>query len=106
MTDIFIDNNSLKELRTIIKKLYPKSIVWAYGSRISYDVNNVHEGSDLDLAVVDFGQDKHSISEFKTAFEESNIPFLIDISEFSTLSLSFQKEIKKKYFVIYDGRNY
>ncbi|MDR2437115.1 MAG: nucleotidyltransferase domain-containing protein [Endomicrobium sp.] len=105
MTDIFIDNNSLKELRIIIKKLYPKSIVWAYGSRIGYNINNVHESSDLDLAVIDFGQDKHDISEFKTAFQESNIPFLIDILEFSTLPLSFQKEIKKKYFVIYDGQS-
>ncbi|MDR2399095.1 MAG: hypothetical protein LBD61_01445 [Endomicrobium sp.] len=105
MIDIFIDNNSLEELRTIIKKLYPKSIVWAYGSRIGYNVNNVHDGSDLDLTVIDFGQDKHNISEFKTVFQESNIPFLIDISEFSTLPLSFQKEIKKKYFVVYDGQN-
>jgi type I restriction enzyme S subunit len=105
MTDIFIDSDSLKELRTIIKKLYPKSIVWAYGSRIGYDVNSVHESSDLDLAVIDFGQDKHNVSEFKTAFQESNIPFLIDIAEFSTLPLSFQKEVEKRYFVIYNGQN-
>jgi predicted nucleotidyltransferase len=105
MTDIFIDINSLKKLRTIIKKLYPKAIIWAYGSRVGYDANNVHEGSDLDLAIIDFGQDKHDIFELREAFQESGIPFLIDISEFSTLPLSFQEEIEKRYFVIYDGQN-
>jgi hypothetical protein len=105
MNDIFIDDKSLKELRSIIKKLYPKAIVWAYGSRVGYDVNNVHDGSDLDLTIIDFGQDKHDIFELKEASQESNIPFLIDISEFNTLPASFQKEIERKYIVIYDGQN-
>jgi type I restriction enzyme S subunit len=93
MNDIFIDNKSLKELRSIIKKLYPKAIVCAYGSRVGYDANNFHSGSDLDLAIKDFGQDNHDIFELREAFQESNIPFLIDVSEFNALPLSFQKEI-------------
>jgi hypothetical protein len=105
MNDIFIDDKSLKELRSIIKKLYPKAIVWAYGSRVGYDVNNVHEGSDLDLTVKDFGQEKYDIFELRAAFQESNIPFLIDTSEFNLLPINFQKEIEKKHFLIYDGQN-
>jgi predicted nucleotidyltransferase len=105
MNDVFIGNKSLKELRSIIKKLYPKAIIWAYGSRVGYDANNVHNGSDLDLAIKDFGQDNHNIFELREAFQESNIPFLIDVLELNSLPTNFKKEVEKKYIVIYDGQN-
>lgn len=104
MPDIFIDKKSLAEIRSIIKRLYPKAVVWAYGSRVGLggDSKNAHDGSDLDLTVKDFGQKEYDISKLKEAFKESNIPFLIDISDFNQLPVSFQQEIEKKYYAVYD----
>lgn len=102
MTDIFINPKYLQEICSIIKGLYPNATIWAYGSRVGGDA---HNGSDLDLVVKDFGQDVGHINELKEAFTESNIPFLIDILEFERIPQSFQKEIEKKYVVIYNGKS-
>ena len=100
MNELCIDQKTLEEIITIIRKFYPKSVVWAYGSRIK---NDIHSGSDLDLVIKDFGQENGQISVLKEAFTESNIPFLIDVLEFDRLPKSFQKEIEEKYVVIHDG---
>ncbi|MDR0968356.1 MAG: nucleotidyltransferase domain-containing protein [Holosporaceae bacterium] len=100
MTDLFIKPEALKEIRTIIKNIYPKATVWAYGSRVGGDA---HSGSDLDLAVKSFGQENARVDDLREALRESGVPFLIDIFEFDRLPLSFQKEIMKKYVVVYDG---
>jgi predicted nucleotidyltransferase len=104
MADIFIDEKSLAEIRRIIKNLCPKAVVWAYGGRVAGG-KTAHGGSDLDLTVRNFGRMEHSLAGLKEAFKESNIPFLIDVSDFNLLPADFQKEIIKKYAVIYDGSN-
>ena len=97
MPNIFIDQKSLAEIRSIIFGLYPQAVVWAYGSRVDGDA---HEGSDLDLAVKDFGQPQGDLNALREALQESNVPFLIDIFDFQRLPPSFQKEIEKKHAVL------
>ena len=41
------------------------------------------------------------ISDLKEKISESNIPFLIDISEFNSIPDAFKNEIEKNYVVIY-----
>lgn len=101
MINILIEQKFSDEIKSIIKQMYPKAVVWAYGSRID---GTAHEGSDLDLVVKDFGQDDACLFELKDKLKESNIPFIIDIFEFDKLPLNFQKEIEKNYIVFYDGR--
>lgn len=93
MTENFIEQRFLDELTTIFKTIVPSCKVLAYGSRIN---NTAHEGSDLDLALVGKGD----IAKLKSALEESNIPFLVDIVNFQDVPESFQKEILKNYRVI------
>ena len=69
--------------------------VWAFYER-GMDGISAHSGSDLDIAIVGEGD----ISVLKTALEESNIPFLVDVVKFENLPESFQKEILKKYVVL------
>jgi hypothetical protein len=57
----------------------------------------------LDLTIKTFGQADSSLAGLKEAFKESDIPFLIDISDFNLLPADFQKEILKKYAVVYNG---
>jgi predicted nucleotidyltransferase len=106
MTDILVEQKFLDEIKSIIKRTYPNAVVWAYGSRINGILleGTAHEGSDLDLVVKDFGQKDAYIFELKEAFQESNVPFLIDIFELDRLPENFQKEIKKSYVVLYDGK--
>jgi predicted nucleotidyltransferase len=97
MTDLFISERHLEEIRSIIGKLYPEAKVWAYGSRVD---GSAHEASDLDLVVVDFGMPDGDIMVLRDALKESNVPFPVDIFDYKLLPESFQREIEKKYIVI------
>jgi len=101
MDNLMIEEKHLVELKEIIKKFYPKSLIWAFGSRMD---GSAHSGSDLDLVIVDYGQEDSDYLRLKVAFQESNIPFLIDIFELNKLPESFQQEIKRQHLVLYDGR--
>ncbi len=101
MSKVFIEERHLHELLRIIKELYPKSIVWAYGSRVD---GSAHSGSDLDLAIVDYGQHDGEFLALKQALVESNLPFLIDIFELKRLPESFQEQIKNRHVVLFDGQ--
>ena len=94
-----IKEEYLKELTEIFKKYCPKAEIWAYGSRIK---NDCHEGSDLDLVIKSFNEENKKLFELKTLLYDSNIPFIIDISEFNKLPKSFQDEIKKEYIKIFN----
>jgi len=105
------DNNSLyikpeylAEIIKAIQKTYPKAIIWAYGSRVN---NTAHPGSDLDLAVKDFGTKDRTtskLSKLNTELKDSKTPFLIDLVEFDALPISFQTEITQNYIEIYNGQ--
>lgn len=97
MPTLQLSLSHLETVKSIIKKIYPHAVVWAYGSRVNGDC---HEGSDLDLVLIDFGTEKGNISLIRAAFSDSNIPILIDIRCWKELPLSFQKEIKKQYVPI------
>ena len=101
MQDFFIKKEYLNEIISIIKKIYPNAIVWAYGSRIE---RTAHEGSDLDLAVRDFGQEEANLFCLQEALQNSNIPFLIDIFDFENLPKSFQENITKNHIELYNGQ--
>lgn len=89
-------------LKDIFNNYCPHAEIWAYGSRVSGDS---HDGSDLDLAVIDFHDAEKRLSELRQILNDSNIPFLIDIFEFHKLPPSFQNEIRKKYIVLYNGNS-
>jgi predicted nucleotidyltransferase len=97
MPTLQISSQDLENIKSIIKSLYPNAVVWAYGSRIK---EKAHEGSDLDLVIVDFGTQKGNINLIRAAFSESDIPILIDIRYLKDLPQSFQEEITKLYLPI------
>ena len=101
MTKLLIEQEYLENIVSIFSKYCPKATILAYGSRLG---GNAHSGSDLDLAVKDFGDTNCNISELKEILSQSNIPFLVDILEFNSLSKSFQTEILSNFEVIYPVR--
>ena len=102
MINLLLEHEYLEQIRELIKNYYPKALIWAYGSRVYGNERTAHSGSDLDLCVKDFGHEDGDIFELREAFNESNIPFLIDIFEYDRLPNSFQEEISKKYIVFYE----
>lgn len=102
-TNIFIKDRHLVMVRDIIKKHHPQCTVLAYGSRVDGNAKTVHDGSDLDLAIIDNKFDFVDIISLREDFSNSNIPFLVDVFDFNRLPESFQHEIMQKNYLLYDG---
>ena len=98
MNEIFIKNEYMKILNDIFDNYCPKAQIYAYGSRVK---NEAHDGSDLDLVIMSFGDTNLSIGELRLIINDSNIPFLVDINEFNSFPESFQNEILKNCIKIY-----
>ena len=100
--NLFLGAEYLEQIRKIIKNAYPDAEIWAYGSRVYGNEKTVHHGSDLDLCIKHFGNENGDVLRLRALFNESDIPFLIDIFEYERLPQSFQEEIARKYMVIYE----
>ena len=77
----------------------PTRQVWAYGSRVK---GMSHPGSDLDLVLrsptlEQLGDGLHDLVE---AFQESNIPILIQAHDWARFPESFHREIERDYVVM------
>lgn len=73
--------NSYKQLLSIFQKYENIEKVIIYGSRAK---GNYREGSDIDFTLIG-NLNYDDILKLKHEFEESTIPYLIDISIFSDL---------------------
>jgi predicted nucleotidyltransferase len=85
----------LKIVKEILLAYVPNSTVWAYGSRVN---GHAHEGSDLDLVVInpqDSTVSHKNISALREAFSESNLPILVDVVDWAQIPGEFQEEIKQ-----------
>ncbi len=98
---LLIKKEHLNILLSIFTSYCPNAEIWAYGSRLK---GNAHEGSDLDLVVKSFGERNKSVYTLLDMINDSNIPFIVDIHEYNSLSESFQKEILKQYIVIFNKK--
>jgi predicted nucleotidyltransferase len=77
--------------------------VLAYGSRVN---GAAHDGSDLDLAVRRPDGQPLSSTTFLTLIhkiQESNIPILVDLHDWTSLPQSFHRQIEKNYEMLYDN---
>jgi predicted nucleotidyltransferase len=78
-------------LRSLLQQYLPDTAVWAHGSRVTKQAQSC---SDLDLVVFSGAEQRPQISLLKEAFEESNLPFRVDLLEWETLPDNFKERIK------------
>lgn len=98
VTDLFLEDKHLKTLINIFEQVCPHATICAFGSRVK---NQAHDGSDLDLSVLDWGGQNENLTSLKTALKDSDLPFMVDVSDFKKLPETFQEEILKKNIIIY-----
>ncbi|MDR2643036.1 MAG: nucleotidyltransferase domain-containing protein [Planctomycetaceae bacterium] len=96
---IDISEKELKIVLDIIVKLAPDCEVRVFGSRFK---GTAKKYSDIDLAVV--GTEKLGIkrlSELKEAFDESDLPYRVDVLDYNAVNENFKKNIDKGYKTIF-----
>ncbi len=84
-----IEKSHLDIVKAIFKNR--KVIVYAFGSRTK---GNAQKFSDLDL-VVKSQISKSELHELRSLFEESNLPFKVDLIVWGQIDTIFQNHIEK-----------
>ena len=99
---IDVNPNHLETVTRILAVHVPDCEVRAFGSRVTWTAKDY---SDLDLVVVGKrALDLNALRRLKEAFEESDLPFRVDVLDWHAISSAFRKVIEKKYEVVQKGK--
>ena len=107
MNDRTIDITA-KQRKTVLVLLarhLPNTTVWVYGSRAKW---TSRPQSDLDMVVFATPEQAGRVSDLREAFEESSLPFRVDLFVWDAVPEQFRKHIKRDHVVLArgDGRNF
>lgn len=86
-----------KKLVFYLKAFVPDSKVLAFGSRVN---GTAQELSDIDLVLInpnDPAQATGELSRLRSALQESDLPYLVDIHDWSELPEQFKHTIESKH---------
>ncbi len=102
MRDLKLRPAEMEIVLKILTSYVPRLDVWAFGSRVHGE--NLKPFSDLDLVIVtESPLDVGRMAELKEAFTESDLPFKVDVLDWSTTGERFRQVIKKNYVVVQKG---
>jgi len=94
----------LEIVQQILRENIPEYTVWAFGSRVS---GTARKFSDLDIVLIsDKPLETLRMALLRDAFSDSDLPFTVDIIEWSSTDDEFQRIIKKDYFVLQKAYSY
>ena len=85
-----------KIITDLLEKFLPDCEVWIYGSRAK---STSTPKSDLDMVVFADKEQRLQVADLKDAFEESNLPFCVDLFTWYEIPEQFQKNIKDNHIV-------
>jgi len=93
--DIDIRPDHWKIIRAILQEHVPQYEIWAFGSRAKWTAK---EFSDLDLAIMtEEPLPKEISAALADAFDESDLPYKVDVVDWAETTESFQEAIKKDH---------
>ena len=75
----------------------PGTLVWAYGSRVKWTARG---HSDLDLVVFPRPDQRDRVATLREAFENSDLPFRVDLLLWDDASMPFRTEIEAVHVVL------
>ena len=95
---IDVEEHHLETIKRILAEYVGGCEVRAFGSRGN---GTAKDYSDLDLAIIGNGKIERRVKMLlREAFEESDLPFRVDIVDYNTVSEAFRAIIKENYEVI------
>lgn len=81
----------------LLERHLPGVAAWVYGSRAKW---TARPQSDLDLVVFATPEQSGRVGALREAFEESNLPFRVDLFVWETVPESFRELIKTEHVVL------
>ena len=93
--DLTVDERRL--VARLIERYLPDTDVWAYGSRVTW---TARPESDLDLVVFSGPDEGRKVSDLRQAFEDSCLPFRVDVFIWGDLPEYCRQEIDETHFPV------
>ncbi|MCL4233120.1 MAG: nucleotidyltransferase domain-containing protein [Deltaproteobacteria bacterium] len=91
----------IETIRDILGRFVPGAQIRVFGSRVN---GRAKPWSDLDLAVVGTGRlDDDVMRLLREAFEESDLPYRVDVVDWHAISESFRAVIDRGYQALTDS---
>ena len=90
----------------LLERYLPGTTAWVYGSRAKWIAR---AQSDLDLVVFATSEQNSQVGALREAFEESNLPFRVDLFVWDTVPESFREQIEADHVVLVEkehGRHF
>jgi type I restriction enzyme S subunit len=84
-------------VRSLLARHLPNTEAWVYGSRVRW---TSRPESDLDIAVFATPNQARDVSDLREAFEDSNLPFRVDLFVWDEVPESFRQEIERDHVVL------
>jgi type I restriction enzyme S subunit len=85
-----------KIITDLLGKFLPDCEVWIYGSRAK---STSTPKSDLDMVVFADKKQRLQVADLREAFEESNLPFCVDLFTWNEIPEQFQKNIISEHIL-------
>ena len=95
-----------EQRRTVLALLnrhLPDTATWVYGSRVK---GTSRPASDLDLVVFAGPKQSARVAELRDAFEESDLPFRVDLFVWDEVPESFRKHIEAEHLLLAEKEQY
>ena len=86
-----------KTVLALLERHLPNTPAWVYGSRAKW---TSRPQSDLDLVVFATPEQNGRVSDLREAFEESDLPFRVDLFVWDTVPEKFRKQIKRDHVAL------
>ena len=97
MCAIDITAEQRKTVLALLARHLPNTTAWVYGSRVKW---TSRPESDLDLVVFAKPEQERRVSDLREAFEESNLPFRVDLFVWDDVPEQFRKTIEAEHVVL------
>ena len=99
---IDLEKEQLEKIKLILQNHIPGYEVRVFGSRIS---GKAEKYADLDLVIMVENQPgSELITQLKDAFALSDLPFMVDVSQWSSLPDFLKEQIKSNSVVMQNSR--
>lgn len=90
-----------ESILSLLEQHLPGTTTWACGSRAKWSAQSQ---SDLDLVVFSAPEQRSQVGALREAFEESNLPFRVDLFVWDEVPKSFHREIEAEHVVLVGGK--
>ncbi len=99
--DIDLSDEEYREVMALVERYIPWVEVWVYGSRVKHTAKPY---SDLDMVAFASGESVCAVADLREAFEDSYLPFRVDLFIWKEIPEEFKEVIRDEHVVLQEKK--